>query len=51
MEKEIVSTAYVPLQPPYQVVKYEQDVAMQIGMLESTSTKNGVNSYILGIYL
>ena len=45
MEKEIVSTAYVPLQPPYQVIKYEQDVAMQIGALIVTVHKKGAKDY------
>ena len=45
MEKEIVSTAYVPLQPPYQVIKYERDVAMQIGTLIVTVHKKGAKNY------
>ena len=28
MVNKIVSTLYVPLQPPYQVIKYDKDVAM-----------------------
>ena len=34
-----MSTAYVPLQPPYQIIKYRQDVAMQIGTLIVTVQK------------
>jgi len=33
MDNKIVSTAYVPLQPPYQIIMYDHDVAMQIGTL------------------
>lgn len=48
MENMIVSTAYAPLQPPYQVIKYDQDVAMQIGTLIVTVQKKankGVSDY------
>lgn len=41
MDHKIVSTAYVPLRPPYQIIKYEQDVAMQIGTLIVTIQKGG----------
>ena len=41
MEQRIVSTAYAPLQPPYQIIKYDQDVAMQIGTLIVTVQKGG----------
>ena len=41
MDHKIVSTAYVPLQPPYQIIKYDQDVAMQIGTLIVTIQKGG----------
>ena len=41
MDNKIVSTAYVPLQPPYQIIKYDQDVAMQIGTLIVTMQKGG----------
>ena len=44
MENKIVSTAYVPLQPPYQIIKYRQDVAMQIGTLIVTVQK-GTSHY------
>ena len=37
----IVSTTYVPLQPPYQVIKYQNDVALQIGTLIVTIQKDG----------
>lgn len=39
MDNKIVSTTYVPLQSPYQVIKYDQDVAMQIGTLIVTIQK------------
>lgn len=39
MDNNIVSTAYAPLQPPYQVIKYGKDVAMQIGTLIVTVQK------------
>ena len=41
MEQKIVSTAYAPLQPPYQIIKYDHDVAMQIGTLIVTVQKGG----------
>jgi hypothetical protein len=41
MNNSIVSTSYVPLQPPYQIIKYDQDVAMQIGTLIVTIQKGG----------
>ena len=41
MDHKIVNTAYVPLQPPYQIIKYDQDVAMQIGTLIVTIQKVG----------
>lgn len=41
MDNKIVSTAYVPLQPPYQIIKYDHDVAMQIGTLIVTIQKGG----------
>ena len=41
MDQKIVSTAYVPLQPPYQIIKYDRDVAMQIGTLIVTIQKGG----------
>jgi len=44
MDHKIVSTAYVPLQPPYQIIKYDQDVAMQIGTLIVTIQK-GAEAY------
>ena len=44
MDQKIVSTAYVPLQPPYQIIKYDQDVAMQIGTLIVTVQK-GAKDY------
>jgi len=44
MDNKIVSTAYVPLQPPYQIIKYDQDVAMQIGTLIVTVQK-GAKDY------
>lgn len=39
MDNKIVSTAYVPLQPPYQIIMYDHDVAMQIGTLIVTMQK------------
>lgn len=45
MDHQIVSTAYVPLQPPYQVIKYDSDVAMQIGTLVVTVQKKGAKDY------
>lgn len=44
MDHKIMSTAYVPLQPPYQIIKYDQDVAMQIGTLIVTIQK-GTEAY------
>ena len=41
MENKIVSTTYVPLQPPYQIIKYSGDIAMQIGTLIVTIQKEG----------
>lgn len=41
MDKKIVSTTYVPLQPPYQIIKYSGDIAMQIGTLIVTIQKEG----------
>lgn len=41
MENKIVSTTYVPLQPPYQIIKYSGDIAMQIGTLIITIQKEG----------
>lgn len=41
MNNSIVSTSYVPLQPPYQIIKYDEDVAMQIGTLIVTIQKGG----------
>lgn len=40
MKDKIVSTTYAPLRPPYQVVKYGQDVAIQIGTLIVTVQKD-----------
>lgn len=33
MDNKNVSTAYAPLQPPYQIIKYGNEVGMQIGTL------------------
>lgn len=44
MDNKIVSTAYVPLQPPYQIIMYDHDVAMQIGTLIVTVQK-GAKDY------
>lgn len=41
MENKIVSTTYVPLQPPFQIIKYSGDIAMQIGTLIVTLQKEG----------
>ena len=41
MDNKIVSTTYAPLQPPYQIIKYCDDVAMQIGTLIVTLQKEG----------
>lgn len=41
MDNKIVSTTYVPLQPPYQIIKYSGDIAMQIGTLIVTIQKEG----------
>lgn len=38
---KIVSTTYVPLEPPYQIIKYSGDIAMQIGTLIVTIQKEG----------
>ena len=36
-----MSTTYVPLQYPYQIIKYKKDIAMQIGTLIVTTQKEG----------
>ena len=41
MDKKIVSTTYVPLQPPFQIIKYSGDIAMQIGTMIVTIQKEG----------
>lgn len=41
MDNKIVSTTYVPLQPPYQIIKYGKDLGMQIGTLIATSQVKG----------
>ena len=41
MDNKIVSTTYVPLQPPYQIIKYGKDIGMQIGTLIATSQLKG----------
>ena len=41
MDNRIVSTTYVPLQPPYQIIKYSGDIAMQIGTLIVTIQREG----------
>ena len=41
MENQITSTTYVPLQPPFQIIKYARDIAMQIGTLIVTIQKEG----------
>ena len=41
MDNKIVSTTYVPLQPPFQIIKYSGDIAMQIGTLIVTIQKEG----------
>ena len=41
MDNKFVSTTYVPLQPPYQIIKYGQDVGMQIGTLIAMSQVKG----------
>lgn len=41
MDNKIVSTTYVPLQPPFQIIKYSNDIAMQIGTLIVTIQKEG----------
>ncbi|MBO4613320.1 MAG: hypothetical protein J5671_09180 [Bacteroidaceae bacterium] len=41
MENKNVSTTYVPLQPPYQIIKYGSQVGMQIGTLIATSQIEG----------
>lgn len=41
MDNKNVSTTYVPLQPPYQIIKYSGDIAMQIGTLIVTIQKEG----------
>ena len=40
MEQGISSTTYAPLKPPYQIIKYNQDVAIQIGTLIVTFLKS-----------
>lgn len=41
MENRIINTTYVPLQPPYQIIKYTGTVGMQIGTLIVTFQKEG----------
>lgn len=41
MENQITSTTYVPLHPPYQIIKYANDIGMQIGTLIVTIQKEG----------
>lgn len=41
IDKINFSTTYVPLQPPYQIIKYGGDIAMQIGTLIVTTPKSG----------
>ena len=41
MDKKIVSTTYVPLQPPFQIIRYSTDIAMQIGTLIVTIQNEG----------
>lgn len=41
MDNKIVSTTYVPLQPPYQIIKYGNDIGMQIGTLIATEQTDG----------
>ena len=41
MDNKIVSTTYVPLDPPYQIIRYSSDIAMQIGTLIVTIQKEG----------
>lgn len=41
MENKITSTTYVPLQPPYQIIKYSGAIAMQIGTMVVTIQKEG----------
>ena len=40
MKNKVISTAYAPLQPPYQVINYDHNVAMQIGTLIVTIQKD-----------
>ena len=41
MEEVKFSTSYVPLQPPYQIIKYGHDIGMQIGTLIATKQIEG----------
>ena len=41
MDNKIVSTTYVPLQPPFQIIKYGDQVGMQIGTFVATTQKEG----------
>ena len=41
MDNNKLSTAYVPLQPPYQIIKYGKEVGMQIGTLIATTQLEG----------
>jgi len=41
MDNNNLSTAYVPLQPPYQIIKYSNQVGMQIGTLIATTRIEG----------
>ncbi|MBR2229125.1 MAG: hypothetical protein IJ886_02480 [Prevotella sp.] len=41
MDNKIFSTTYVPLRPPFQIIKYSDDIAMQIGTLIVTIQKEG----------
>ena len=41
MDNNKLSTAYVPLRPPYQIIKYGKQVGMQIGTLIATTQIEG----------
>ena len=41
MDKKNFSTSYIPLQKPYQIIKYGRDIGMQIGTLVATCMLKG----------
>ena len=44
MDKKNFSTSYIPLQKPYQIIKYGKDIGMQIGTLVASCMTDGDES-------